>query len=195
MSADRYLAAHGKVNIFEDDEQTRKDIFEIYRGIANIKDEISDNEFSQLIELISGKHNANAITALINNWSQVEDSLKQAQNAAGTAQEEQEKYAKSMKGQLAELKSTWQAFSNDFFESDFFTGFIDSGTVALDTLDGIIKGLGTIPTLLTVITGIASAKGVGELINQFQFLIILRIEYAHKVPNGNTNDTMCNLVS
>ena len=46
---------HGKVNIFEDDGKTYKNITQVYREIAGVLDSLSDTESSELIELIAGR--------------------------------------------------------------------------------------------------------------------------------------------
>lgn len=66
----------------------------------------------------------------------------------------------------------------------------------LELLTDIIDTIGTFPTLGTAIGAAMSFKNVGELINQFRYLIILRIEYAHEaLTNGNMNEIMRRLVA
>lgn len=46
---------NGKVNIFEEDGKTFRDIYEIYDDIAEIYDELSDTDRSSLLELLAGR--------------------------------------------------------------------------------------------------------------------------------------------
>lgn len=46
---------HGKVNIFEEDGKTFRDIYEIYDDIAEIYDKLSDTDRASLLELLAGR--------------------------------------------------------------------------------------------------------------------------------------------
>lgn len=101
------------------------------------------------------------MAALISNWSQVEKALDAANNAAGTAQEEQDKYMKSMQGHIDQLTATWQVFANDLMNSDFLKGLISGATSLLDIVDKIVNGIGTLPTLIGAIAAGLSFKNIG----------------------------------
>lgn len=101
------------------------------------------------------------MAALIQNWSQVEKALEAANNAAGTAQEEQDKYMESMQGHIDQLIATWQAFANDLMNSDFLKGVISGATSFLDIIDKIINKVGTLPTLIGAIAAGLSFKNIG----------------------------------
>ena len=103
-----------------------------------------------------------SIAALFQNWEQVEKAVKVAQNSAGTAQKEQEKWAKSLQGHLDSLTTAWQKFSSDFLGSDFLKGIVDIGTGIIDTIDTIVDKIGTVPTLITSISTALSFKNIGR---------------------------------
>ena len=107
------------------------------------------------------KNRSNDVAALIQNWSQVEKALDAANNAAGTAQEEQDKYMKSMQGHIDQLTATWQVFANDLMNSDFLKGVISGATSLLDIVDKIVNGIGTLPTLIGAIAAGLSFKNIG----------------------------------
>lgn len=103
---------------------------------------------------------ANAVSALISNFEQVEKATEAAYNSAGTAAQENEKYMDSMQGRINATTASWQALANTILSSDFLKGFIDSGRTTLDILNNITKTLGTIPTLITAITVAMTAKNL-----------------------------------
>ena len=178
---------HGKVNIFNDDGSF-KSTYQIMKEIAAVYDELTDTDRANLLETIAGKNRANAVAALIKNWSQVEKATIAATNAEGTAAQENKKYLDSLNGRIASMKASWQALANTFLGSDFLKGLISSGTSLLNILDALIGKVGTIPTLLTAIAGYNAFKGVGELIKQFHYLITLRVNTPTKSSNGNMNE-------
>lgn len=153
---------HGKVNIFEDDGQTFRNIFNIYNDIAKVYGELSDTDAANLIETISGKNRANQILSMITNWDDVIKAVQKASNAEGTAAEENEKYMNSMQGKINALITSWQALSNTFLSSDFLKGLIDSGNTFLSILDKITNIFGTLPTLITAVTAALSFKNIGR---------------------------------
>lgn len=88
---------HGKVDIMSDAAGTQfKSTTQIMREIAGVYDQLSDVDKAGLLKTISGKRMANTTAALIQNWSTVEDVIKSTQNAAGSADAENEKYLDSM---------------------------------------------------------------------------------------------------
>lgn len=139
---------HGKVNIFEDDGKTYKNITEVYREIAGVLDEMSETEASELIELIAGKNRANQILGMLTHWSDVETALSKSLSASGTAMAENQKHMESMAGKIEATKAAWQALANTFLSSDFLKGLIDTGQDVLTILNNIIKVIGTLPTIL-----------------------------------------------
>ena len=148
----------GKVNIFEEDGETFRNIYDIYSDISKIYDKLSDTDRSSLLELIAGKNRANQIQALISHWSDVETATKKAYNAEGTAAKENEKYMDGMRGKIAATEAAWQALSKTILSSDILKGFIDTGQTILNIINDTVKNLGLIPPILTVIMGTLAAK-------------------------------------
>jgi len=137
---------HGKVNIF-DDEGNFRNIYDIMKDISSVYDELSDTDRASLLEDIAGKNRANAVQAMITNWSQVEKATKEAYNSEGVASEEQAKYMDSLQGHLNQLTSSWQAFSADFMNSDFLKAGVDILKTIVNITDGLTKNLGTLGTI------------------------------------------------
>jgi TP901 family phage tail tape measure protein len=154
---------HGKVNIFEDNGDF-KSTYQILKDISAIYDSLKDTEQADLLETVAGKRNANGVSAIIQNWSKVEEATKAATNAEGTAAAENEKFMNSMQGKINATQAAWQAFSNSFLSSDFLKGLIDSGNTLLQILNSITKTLGSIPMLIGAITAAMSVhKNVGRI--------------------------------
>lgn len=153
------------------------------KGIAEVYDTLDPTKQAELLETISGKQRANEIAALISGWEQVEKAKQSALEAEGTATQEQAKYMENLQGKLDTLNAAWQALSNTFMKEDFLKNLIDTGTNVLEVLDKLVGFLGSIPTIIGGVAAAMSLKGVGELSNQFHYLITLRSEYAHEVFN------------
>ena len=136
---------HGRVNIFKDNGDF-KSTYEILQGIAEVWDDITDTDRAELLETVAGKHRANDVAAIFQNWKHVEDATESATNATGSAMKEQEKYADSIQGRLNSLQAMWQQFSNTFMSSDLVKGAITALTGVLDVIEKIIDTIGGVGT-------------------------------------------------
>ena len=153
----------GQVNIFKEDGESFRNIYDIYDDIVKVWDKLSETDQADLLETIAGKTRANDVKAVISNWAEVEKAASVAANSEGTAREEQEKYMNSLEGKLATLEATWQNLSNTFLSSDLLKNLLESATSLLDVVDGIVDKIGSLPTIITLISGGLSAfKNVGR---------------------------------
>ena len=149
---------HGKVNIF-DNAGDFKSTYEIMQGIADIYDDLTDSDKADLLETIAGKNRANEVAALIQNWDRVAQATESAENSAGSAMAEQEKYANSLQGRLNSLTSSLQTISNTALDSGFLKGLVSGATEAINILNKLIDTFGLIPTVATVAGAAMSLSG------------------------------------
>lgn len=189
------IMALSGVDIMED-ETTFKSTYDIMDELAQKWQDLTDIQQASITELIAGKRQGNIVSSLMENFDIAREALQTSLDSEGSAMAEHEKWMESLEAKVLQLKAAWEELSQAFMDDSFLKGLVDAGTTVLSTLTKIIDTFGTLPTLLTVAAGTMSFKNVGELINQFQFRIILRIEYAHEVfTNGNMNDIMLKLVA
>lgn len=189
------IMALSGVDIMED-ESTFKSTYDIMDELAQKWQDLTDIQQASITELIAGKRQGNIVSSLMENFDIAREALQTSLDSEGSAMAEHEKWMESLEAKVLQLKAAWEELSQAFMDDSFLKGLVDAGTTVLSTLTKIIDTFGTLPTLLTIAAGAMSFKNVGELINQFQFRIILRIEYAHEVfTNGNMNDIMLKLVA
>lgn len=91
---------------------------------------------------------ANTTSALIQNWSTVEDVIKSTQNATGSADAENAKYLDSIQGKLAQFQAQFQSASTSVLDSGFVKGTIDAGSGILGFFNTLIDKAGVLPGLL-----------------------------------------------
>ena len=154
---------HDKVDIMSDEAGTKfKSTTQIMREIAGVYDSLSDIDQAALLKTISGKRLANTTSALIQNWSTVEDVIKSTQNAAGSADAENAKYLDSIQGKLAQFQAQFQSASTSVLDSGFVKGTIDAGSGILGFFNTLIDKLGVLPGLLApVVSLLLSMNGKG----------------------------------
>lgn len=150
----------GHTNIF-DSNGDFKSTYDILNSIAEVWDDIGDTNQAELLETVAGKHRANDIASLLQNWENVKKMKDSALNSDGSAAAEQEKYMQSMQGHLDQLTASWQAFSTSTMDSGFLNGIVDGGRAAVETFTGLINTIGVLPTLLGTISAALSFKNTG----------------------------------
>lgn len=97
---------------------------------------------------------ANTTSALIQNWSTVEDVIKSTQNATGSADAENAKYLDSIQGKLAQFQAQFQSASTSVLDSGLVKGTIDAGSGILGFFNTLIDKLGVLPGLIAPVTSL-----------------------------------------
>jgi TP901 family phage tail tape measure protein len=146
-----------KVDIMKDDGRTYKSTYQISEELSKVWKDISDVDQANILELIGGKRNANAVSALIENFDIAKRALNTSESSQGSAVEEQEKYLNSIEGHLAKLGSAFEKFSTKTLDSDLVKGSIDflKGIVNLLTDimscgDGLIIKIGAVVAAIKI---------------------------------------------
>jgi hypothetical protein len=150
------------------DEATFKSTFQIYKELAAIWKDLPDVDAAAILERISGKRNANASAALLQNFAEAERVVETAANAAGSALAENEKYLNSIQGRLDQFAATFQTASAAVFDSEALKGFIGFGDGALTVVTEIVKKLGAMPALMGAVGAALSANGVQSFLSPFR---------------------------
>ena len=148
------------------DNNTFKSTYQIMKELSEVWKDLSDTTQANITELISGKRGGQSTSALLNNFSVVEDAMKQALNSSGSAMRENQTYMDSLQAKLNQLDSAFQKFSTDLMKSDIPKFFVSLATVFVDGADSAIKFAGTLPTLTAAISGVLSVMQMsGKLKN------------------------------
>ena len=161
---------HGAVNIFDDNDQF-KSYYDIMEEISNVFDKLSSTEQASLSEILFGKNRGNQGAALIQAFQsgQVQKAYETAINSAGSAQQEQDRWAQSLQYSLNKLEAAYQNLSKDILDSNLAKGVVNLGTDAVNFIDKIANGLNSINMLLPTISGVLTGgllqkNGLGKLI-------------------------------
>lgn len=113
---------------------------------------------------------ANTTSALIQNWSTVEDVIESTKNATGSADAENAKYLDSIQGKLAQFQAQFQSASTSVLDSGLVKGTIDAGSGILGFLNTLIDKAGVIPGLITPIASLfISMNGKGLIGGKGEF--------------------------
>ena len=144
------------------DKDTYKDIYDIVIGIGEKWQDLSDIDRASLLEALAGKQQSNALAAALSNIDILKKSYEEATNAEGSAREENEEYSKSIQASIDLAKAKLEELANDFLNSNFLKGLIDSGGKLIDILDFIIDKVGVLGTIGIGAGTIAGIQNAGE---------------------------------
>ena len=104
------------------------------------------------------KYNANVLSSLLADFSIAEDSLKSANESAGSAMRENEVYLESIQGSINRFIAAFQNMSNTVLDSGFVKGIVDVGTAIINLTDSIIGFTGAAPAFATAIASFGAIK-------------------------------------
>ena len=141
------------------DSKNFKSTYQIMKELSQVWSGLSDVTQANVTEMIGGKRNANAVSAILNNFDVAESAMESAANSANVAWEENEKWLDSIQGRLGQLDASFQVLSQDVLSSDLVKSGVSFLTSVVKLLDKIINLTGALPAGL----GIAAfATQLGE---------------------------------
>lgn len=182
-------------DILEADGTTYKDIYEILLGIGKAWKDLDDVEQASLAEMLAGKRGSNALYAVLNNVEGLEDAYQTAEGAAGSAEREQQNYAKSVQYSIDRTKASLEELANDFLTSALLKDLIEAANTFLQIVDNAVKKISGIPSILAAAFGMSTIKGmfggtslVSELVSHF-------VEISEKDSNRSMTKNLATLFS
>ena len=149
------------------DGKNFKSTYQIMKELSQVWSGLSDVTQANVTEMIGGKRNANAVSAILNNFSVAESTMESAANSANVAWEENEKYLDSIQGRLAQLDASFQALSADVLDSGLVKTGVSLATGLTKAAAAMIKFTGAIPMgagIATFITQLGEPKMTGFMI-------------------------------
>ena len=164
------LMKYAHISVFDEQTGQLRNYYDILSDLANVWDSLDKNAKAYLTTELAGKNRADVLTALMTNWEGVTKAMAYAEQSAGSAAKEQERYLTSVEGKLASLKNSWQELSTTTLDSDVVKGVLDlaNAFVKLMSATG-----GLIPTLGLLAAAILTIKTVSKIdwATDFQFKI------------------------
>lgn len=104
------------------------------------------------------KYNANIVSGLLSDFSLAEDSLKSANESAGSAMRENEVYLESIQGSINRFIAAFQNMSNTVLDSGFVKAIVDVGTAIINLTDSVVGFTGAAPAFATAIASFGAIK-------------------------------------
>lgn len=163
------------------DNKNFKSTYQILKELSQVWDKLSDVTQANVTEMIGGKRNANAVSAILNNFNVAESAMESAANSAGTAWEENSVWLDSIQGRLGQLDASFQVLSQDVLSSDLVKTGVSFLTSIVKLLDKIINLTGALPAGLGI-TAFAAQLGKPKMTG---FMIV-----PSNTPGGDTEQML-----
>ena len=149
------------------DSKNFKSTYQVMKELSQVWSGLSDVTQANVTEMIGGKRNANAVSAILNNFDVAESAMESAANSANVAWEENEKWLDSIQGRLGQLDASFQVLSQDVLSSGLLKTGVSFLTSIVKLLDKIINLTGALPAGLGIaafITQLGEPKMTGFMI-------------------------------
>lgn len=137
------------------DENTYKDMYDIFVQLAEVWDNMEDVSQSRVAEILGGTRNTSGIMSTITNIKDAIGAYSSAMDSAGTATEANNIYMDTTKAKIGELKAAFQELSSDFISSNFTKGAVEGLKGIVEAIDKIVETVGSLGTILA---GLGLAK-------------------------------------
>lgn len=137
------------------DENTYKDMYDIFVQLAEVWDNMEDVSQSRVAEILGGTRNTSGIMSTITNIKDAIGAYSSAMDSAGTATEANNIYMDTTKAKVGELKAAFQELSSDFISSNFIKGAVEGLKGIVEAIDKIVETVGSLGTILA---GLGLAK-------------------------------------
>ena len=137
------------------DENTYKDMYDIFVQLAEVWDNMEDVSQSRVAEILGGTRNTSGIMSTITNIKDAIGAYSSAMDSAGTATEANNIYMDTTKAKVGELQAAFQELSSDFISSNFTKGAVEGLKGIVEAIDKIVETVGSLGTILA---GLGLAK-------------------------------------
>lgn len=142
------------------DENTYKDMYDIFVQLAEVWDNMEDVSQSRVAEILGGTRNTSGIMSTITNIKDAIGAYSSAMDSAGAATEANNLYMDTTKAKVGELKAAFQELSSDFISSNVTKGAVDALKSIVEAIDAVVNSVGSLGTILAGLGIVKIVKNV-----------------------------------
>lgn len=135
-----------------------KDIYDIFKGIAETWDSLSDTSQARVAEILGGTRQLQVITSVLSNWKDAAGAYEDAMNSAGVATKANAVYMDSVQSHINTFNAAFQELSRTTINSEFVKDIVDLGTALLEVLNTLSEINLLIPAIVAALATFKSFK-------------------------------------
>ena len=150
------------VSVFKPGSTTEfKSLVDYFGEIHDIWDEMSQKQQNDFLQKAFGKTQAQAGSALIQNYDAVKQSLVAIDESAGSADKEMDTVRQSLTYKINALKETWVGAAQNMVDRGDLGSIISGLTKMSEVITSVISNLGLLKTVALGISAALAFKNVG----------------------------------
>lgn len=132
-------------------ENTYKSTAQIIKDLGEVYNKLSDVSQAALLEKLAGKNRASTVAGLLENYTIIDDVIKAAEKANGSALKENQAYLDSVSGKIAQVVNKTQELWYKALSSDTVKIFLDLVINVLDKITSLVDKIGEVGVAISAI--------------------------------------------
>lgn len=165
----KYSAALHNVGVeIKNTDGSLKDMDTILDELSDRWQTLSRDQQMALAQTVAGVRQYNTLISLMNNWDFMQENLETARNASGELQKQSQTYAEGWEAAQKRVKAAAEGIYQSLLDDDFFITMLNGAEHVLDTINSLIKSLGGIPGVLSLIGNVFSRVFEKQIIQGLQ---------------------------
>ena len=138
--------------------------FDIIMGeLASKWDSLTDAQRANISYNVAATRQTNLLSAVLKTYSSSMQLAEEATLSEGNALANQQKYMESYTGKMQGLSTTWETIWIHLFDSEGFKDIISDLTTILEIIDHIVTRIGSIPSMISLLSFGASNTLISSL--------------------------------
>lgn len=138
--------------------------FDVIMGeLASKWDSLTDAQRANISYNVAATRQTNLLSAVLKTYSSSMQLAEEATLSEGNALANQQKYMESYTGKMQGLSTTWETIWIHLFDSEGFKDIISDLTTILEVIDNIVTGVGSIPSMISLLSFGASNALISSL--------------------------------
>lgn len=151
--------------LVEGTTDTYKDLYDIFTGIAEGWNDLTDTQQARVSEILGGTRQLQVVSSIMQNISDATGAYDDALNANGVALKANETYLDTIEGKLRKVSATFQELSTKVLNSELVKGIVGALGGVVTLLDKMAQlGDGFLVTIPAIMAGLAAIAGLVKTI-------------------------------
>lgn len=142
-----------------------KNMDTILTDLAGKWDNLSQAQQTALAQTVGGVRQYTNLIALMNNWDDMEENLRTAENSDGSLQNQADIYAESWEAAQKRVKASAQAIYQALLDDKFFIKATNGFAEFLNIIEKVIDGLGGVKGVLLLVGSVVTTVFNKEISN------------------------------